>query len=185
MNQLYKSVGISKQGHYKRLRSALKYEEQKSSIIKAAYVLRADHKRLGCRKMYGEIQPLGIGRDRTESILLDNGFRIARRRNYRRTTYAGLSWYSNKISGKQVTGVRQIWVSDITYIAVGYNTFYYLTLILDVYSRKLVGWSLSNTMKADHTVVRAYKMAIDELTKIECKQLIFHSDRGSQYVNKK
>lgn len=176
-------VNISKQGHYKQVKTAMKRQEQEHQIIESAKTIRAEHKGMGCRKMYGEIPNNSLGRDRTEALLLNSGFRLKRRRNYRRTTYAGLSWYPNLISGKQMSKVNQLWVSDITYVPIGYKKFYYLTLILDVYNRKIVGWSLSKTLRWEDTVKEAYNMAIRGLTKQQCEQLIFHSDRGSQYVN--
>jgi len=181
MTTLYQMLGISKQGHYKRVHHLQKISDLSDSIITKAQALRLDHKRIGCRKMFYEIQPKGMGRDKTEALLLSSGFRVARKRSYHRTTYAGKHWYPNLISGIQITGVNQLWVSDITYIPVSYKKFFYLTLILDVYSRKVTGWQLSATMKAEDTVLPAYEQAIATIAENQIKGLIFHSDKGSQY----
>ena len=85
-------VGISKQGHYKRVNHLQKIEDLSVSIVTKAQEIRLEHKRIGCRKMFYEIQPKGMGRDKTEALLLSNGFRVARKRNYHRTTYAGKRW---------------------------------------------------------------------------------------------
>lgn len=183
MSHLYAMVGISKQGHYKRLKKRNQCKVMEDAILKAARLIRQEHKNMGCRKLYSEIKPIGYGRDKTEQLLLSNGFRVAVKRNYTRTTYAGVHRFKNLISGLYVTDINQLWVSDITYIPVTHKKHYYLTLIQDVYSRLVVGWSLSENMLTENTVFKAYKRAI-KTRKNTIKGLIFHSDRGSQYSSK-
>ena len=81
-----------------------------------------------------------------------------------------------------VTESSKVWVSDITYIRVK-EGFLYLTTVLDLYDRKIIGWSLSNGMSVEETSLAAWRMAI----KNRCveKGLVFHSDRGIQYASKK
>jgi putative transposase len=74
------------------------------------------------------------------------------------------------------------WVSDITYIQTK-EGFVYLTTIMDLYDRKIIGWSLSDGMSTDETTLGAWKMAVKNRN-IE-EGLIFHSDRGVQYASKK
>lgn len=181
MNELYDMVGITKQAHYKRIKQQLKLAGISQEVVNAAHEIRKKHKKMGCRKLYDEIKPQAIGRDRFEAILLSNGFRVKRKKNYHRTTYAGKRWYPNLISGMEVSKENTLMVSDLTYIVLFNGTHYYLTLVLDVYSRMITGWSLSSTMTTENTVVPAFIMAVDGLTKEERKGLIFHSDRGSQY----
>ena len=76
----------------------------------------------------------------------------------------------------------KVWVSDITYIQTK-EGFLYLTTIIDLYDRKMIGWSLSNGMNTEETTLAAWKMATRNRKKK--KGLIFHSDRGVQYANKK
>jgi putative transposase len=76
----------------------------------------------------------------------------------------------------------KVWVSDITYIRVK-EGFLYLTTVLDLYDRKIIGWSLSNGMSVEVTSLAAWRMAIKNRS-VE-KGLIFHSDRGIQYASKK
>lgn len=73
------------------------------------------------------------------------------------------------------------WVSDITYIQTK-DGFLYLTIILDLFDRKIIGWSLSNGLSTKQTTLTAWKMALKN-RKIT-NELIFHSDRGIQYANK-
>jgi len=84
----------------------------------------------------------------------------------------------NFIAGKPA----QVWVSDITYIQTK-EGFLYLTTVMDLYDRKIIGWGLSDTMSTEETSVAAWKMAIKN-RKI-ADGLIFHSDRGVQYASKK
>ena len=176
-------VGITKQAHYKRVKQQEKLASITQEAISSAHEIRKNHTKMGCRKLYDEIKPEGIGRDRFENILLSNGFRIKRRKSYHRTTYAGKRWYPNLISDLKIRKVNQLMVSDLTYISWS-KGHYYLTLILDVYSRKITGWSLSANMTTEETVAPAFKMAVKDLTEEELKGLIFHSDRGSQYGSK-
>lgn len=174
-------IGITKQGFYRRLIREKAWDNKKEKIIEIATHIRGDHKKMGCRKMYTLIGPRDIGRDRTEQILLDNGFRLPRKRSYHRTTYAGKKFYKNLISDRTITGKNRLYVSDITYIPMGYNRHYYLTLVLDVYTRVIKGWALSDTMRVEDTVEPAFLMAIKGLEKAEAQGLIFHSDKGAQY----
>lgn len=181
MTKLYKMVGITKQAHYKRVNLQEKEAVMTQEVLASAKEIRRNHKKMGCRKLYTEIKPVGIGRDKFEAILLSNGLRVKRKRNYHRTTYAGKTWYPNRIRDMEVSNVNQLLVSDITYIPIADGRHYYLTLVQDVYSRKVTGWQLSLNMTAQETVVPAYRMSIGSLTKEQRKGLIFHSDRGSQY----
>jgi len=73
----------------------------------------------------------------------------------------------------------EAWVSDITYVRTG-EGWLYLTVIIDLWDRKIIGWSTSKTLKAQDTVIPAWRMAIASRPVIE--KLIFHSDRGVQYA---
>jgi len=86
----------------------------------------------------------------------------------------------NKLNrGFDVEGSGQVWVSDITYIRT-FQGWLYLTVIIDLYDRKVIGWSFSKSLKAIHTTIPAFRMAVRNrpITQV----LIFHSDRGIQYA---
>jgi transposase InsO family protein len=90
----------------------------------------------------------------------------------------GFPVYPNLIKGLDVTGIDQVWLSDITYIRI-LTGFVYLAVILDVYSRKVVGWALSKNI--DHLLtLEALKMALRNRKPVA--GLIHHSDRGVQYA---
>jgi transposase InsO family protein len=78
-----------------------------------------------------------------------------------------------------VTRSGQVWVSDITYIKT-FQGWLYLTVIIDLYDRKVIGWSFSRSLKAVHTTIPAWKMAVRN--RLITRKLIFHSDRGVQYA---
>jgi transposase InsO family protein len=88
---------------------------------------------------------------------------------------------SENLLNRQFSASRpgEVWVSDITYIKVA-RGWMYLTVILDLYDRKVVGWAMSESLKAVHTVIPAWKMAIKN--RPITKKLILHSDRGVQYA---
>lgn len=81
-----------------------------------------------------------------------------------------------------VTEPSKVWVSDITYIQTK-EGFLYLTTVIDLYDRKIIGWSLSNGMSTEETSLSAWKMAVKN-RKFD-QGLIFHSDRGVQYASKR
>ena len=80
-----------------------------------------------------------------------------------------------------VTEPAKAWVSDITYIQT-IKGFIYLTIVMDLFDRKIIGWSLSNGMSTKQTTLPAWEMAVKN-RKIS-NDLIFHSDKGVQYANK-
>ena len=73
----------------------------------------------------------------------------------------------------------EVWVSDITYCRTA-NGWLYLTVIIDLYDRKVIGWSMSKGLSTKETIIPAWFMAIRN--RPITKKLIFHSDRGSQYA---
>lgn len=174
-------IGISRQAHHKNVQARARMRVCEQEVLGQARTLRIEHPQMGCRKLYGEIRPAYMGRDKTEQLLLESGFRLSKKRSYHRTTYAGKRWYENRVVDLMINNINQLWVSDITYIPNGYKKYYYLTLVLDVYSRKIKGWSLSCDMTAENTVVQAYTRAINQVSGQQRVGLIFHSDRGSQY----
>jgi putative transposase len=112
----------------------------------------------------------------------DEGLLIKRRRKYVRTTNSdhGFKTYDNKIQGLEISKPNQVWVSDITYIS-SHEGFMYLALTTDLYSRKIVGFDISDSLEAEGCK-RALKRALSRLT--DTKGIIHHSDRGIQYCCK-
>ncbi|MCK7538674.1 MAG: hypothetical protein MZV63_50845 [Marinilabiliales bacterium] len=93
------------------------------------------------RDIYLKLQPSCMGRDQFERFCMDSGYRLKRLRNYRVTTNSlGVTRFPNLIKELEVTRVNQVFVSDITYYDMGSKT-YYLTFIMDLFNREIVGWS--------------------------------------------
>lgn len=182
MSALYQQVGISRQAHFKNAQRKEKRQLLQEELVRKVRTIRQIHPRMGLRKLYHLINPEGIGRDQFERLMADCGLKLKKKRNYVRTTYPErFHKYSNLISGMEVKKKNQVWVSDITYFQ-GRSRYYYLTFILDVYTRKIVGWSTSNQL-THHSNVEALLKAINQ-SKGSLAGLIHHSDRGTQYLSK-
>jgi hypothetical protein len=178
MNSLYKVTGISKQAVYKYALLEKEKEQKLIMLISEAEDLRREHPGCGVEKMYYTLQPDFLGRDKFIETFMMLGFRVKRKKNYRRTTYSSKVYYPNLIKGMEVTASNVIWQSDITYIEAG-NRFYYAVFIIDVYTKELVGYQVSEHMFATANI-KAFKMASDKFGYPK----IHHSDRGSQYIYK-
>ena len=176
LNQLYGAVGISKQAvaQYDARRRA--FDARMGRLVMEADELRGEHPGCGVEKMYDTLKPDFVGRDRFVEAFMALGYRLRRRKNYRRTTYASDVYYPNLIKGMEVSGPGVVWQSDITYVRVG-DRFCYAVFIIDVYTRKIVGYSVSDHMRATANL-RALKMAL----KSHKAPRVHHSDRGSQYT---
>ena len=178
MNALYRAVGISKQAVNQYAKKQLLFNERVRNLLVESELLRREHPGCGVEKMYSTLKPDFIGRDRFIDLFMDLGFRLKKKRNYKRTTYAGCIYYPNLIKGMRVNAPSMVWQSDITYIYVG-DKFYYAVFIIDVYTKKIVGYKVSDHMRATANV-NALNMALT------CNQapMIHHSDRGAQYIYK-
>lgn len=139
--------------------------------------------RLGGRKLLHKVRErdLKYGRDKFFELLRENNLLVKRLRSYHQTTNSRhwLRKYPNLIKGIKSADVEQIWVSDITYLQTE-EGFTYLSLITDSYSRKIVGYDLSESLKAEGAI-RALKMAIKD--RRTDNPTIHHSDRGLQYCS--
>lgn len=181
MSALYKQVGISRQAHFQSMKRKQKRRVLQEELIKQVRSVRQIHPRMGLRKLYYLLKPEGVGRDQFERLMADSGLKLKKKPNYVRTTYPErFHKYTNLISGMEIKDKNQVWVSDITYYR-GRSRYFYLTFILDVYTRKIVGWSTSNQL-THHANLEALAKAINQST-TSLKGLIHHSDRGTQYLS--
>ena len=182
MNRIYQAIGRSKQGVHQWLNRELKRRDEEMQMIRIIDQIREDHPRLGCREIYFMIKPQYMGRDRFEQFCHGNGYKLDRKRNvYRTTDSRGVKRFKNHLLYlDELTGVNQVWVSDITYFQIG-DTVYYLTFIIDLYSRMIVGYSVSKTLRTEDTTMVALRMAKRERKIDQNINLIFHSDGGGQY----
>jgi len=191
MESLYKVVGISRQGFHKYRSKRPARTSKKNQLIERAKYYRDTHCRMGARPLYYLMSSLepdtllqGIGRDRFEDILISNGLVVRPIRIFHRTTYSGAFRFPNLVEGMEVKELNRVWVSDLTYYRL-MDGWAYLTFILDLYSRRCLGYALSEDLRTEHTTLPALKMALKARGLKDYKrQLIFHSDGGGQYIDK-
>lgn len=182
MNDIYSIAGVTRQGHQQSIKRQEELDNKAVVYIGMMEKVREDHPGMGLRLMYEQFSPEGIGRDAFINLGLLSGYRLQSYRNPVITTKSIKSnRYKNLLEGFKVTGINQLWVSDITYYTAT-ERHYYIVLIMDVYSRRIIGYSVSDNMKAENNL-SALNMAL-ALRGIEdyLEQLIHHSDRGLQYV---
>ncbi len=166
---------------YRRRR--YKFEEQEQ-LIPLINEIRRDHPRMSARDIYLKLQPSCMGRDQFERFCMDSGYRLKQLRNYRITTNSlGVTRFPNLIKDMTVTRVNQVFVSDITYYDIGPKT-YYLTLIMDLFNREIVGWSASDNLRTESTTLPALYKLISQRGKTSLDGSILHSDGGGQYYCK-
>lgn len=182
MNQVYRTIRISKQNFHQQLNRMLEMEEEKAMLRLVLDQIRRDHPGMGAKVIYRKIQPVCMGRDRFIAFYNEEGFRTKRIRNYRRTTNSnGVIRFPNLLLDYKLTGVNQVLVSDITYYEMS-GRFYYLIFIMDLYSRKIKGHAASKTLRTVDTTMPAIKMVLKNLSNDH--KLIFHSDGGGQFYSK-
>lgn len=143
-----------------------------------ADVLKKEHPGCGVEKMYYSLKPDFIGRDRFIDTFMGLGYRVVKHKNYRKTTRSVSTNYANLIKGLQVNSPSTVWQSDITYIRIG-EKYHYAVFIIDVYTKKIVGYQVSDHMRAT-----ANLLALKKALKGNKAPKIHHSDRGSQYIYK-
>jgi putative transposase len=178
---------ISRQGYYKARKEKEKIEDEQHKLIEKVLELRAQMPMLGCRKLYHllkkEIQSLSkpLGRDRFFELLKKNGLLIKPKRYRPKTTESRHRFkkYDNLIKDLEINTINQVHVSDITYLRT-VDRFCYLFLITDLYSRRIMGEQLSESLAIEGSL-SALKMAIEKAKNLNGS--IHHSDRGIQYCS--
>lgn len=179
--------GISRQAYYQGLKQNEKEIFSSEIILKKVEEIRKLHPKMGTRKLYFKLRNfieennIKMGRDAFFALLYEHNLLIRKRQRSTRTTYSNhwMRKYPNLITEYIPQKANQLYVSDITYWKIE-TGFIYLSLITDVYSHKIVGYSVSDTLEAKETV-KALKMVIKENCVDE--NTIHHSDRGLQYCS--
>lgn len=158
--------------------------EQTAYLLQIISQIRADHPTLSCRAMYYKVQPENMGRDCFESLCKEHGFSIERKLNLFRTTdSSGVVRFDDLLKDANLSNINEAWSSDITYFEVQ-ERFYYITFILDCFSRRVLGYQVSARLTTEHTTLPALKAAIKTRKGMIPVQMIFHSDGGGQYYDK-
>ena len=181
------SLGVSRSGYYKWLKKS-HVDKQFRLDEQIKHLFAESRCRYGSPRITTMLQ-------RTAPIVSLSRSTIARRmrtlgifaRKGRKYTHTTDSKHNFKISPNlldrqfNVQELNKVWVSDITYISTD-KGWAYLTVVLDLADRAVVGWSLSETLHAEPTVIEALKMALIKRRITRSSRLMFHSDRGIQYA---
>ena len=176
------ALRVSRSGFYRwhHAEPSRREKDNAELIEQIKDVFAANKSRYGSPRITKELRQQGLrcGKNRIARLMQENQLAARSKKAFRpRTTVPGSGAAPNLIKGMEPTGVNQIWVSDITYIAT-LEGWLYLAIILDLFSRKVVGWKLGETLEAA-LVVTALENALTMRT--PNRGLYFHSDRGSQY----
>lgn len=187
MKAICRRAGMSRQNFYKA-RKARSREEVDEELIE--HLVRDQRKllpRIGGRKLHAKLRPVlreagvYLGRDRFFKVLSRRGLLVPPLPKGPRVTNSNhsLPVYRNQIKDLRIVHPNQVWVADITYLRTQAE-FVYLSLLTDLFSRKVLGWHLGKLLSAEETE-RALVMALAQ--KPLGAEVIHHSDRGSQYCS--
>jgi putative transposase len=177
-------LGVSRAGYYTARQRAKRTVPVCQAAVQLQSEFEASGRCYGSRRLQGALnrQGIRIGRYRVRRLMREHQLKPVWKRKFVHTTDSkhNLSVFENVLD-RQFTPAKanQAWVSDITYIRTG-SGWLYLAAVLDLYSRKVVGWAMAPSMPAE-LVCTALQMAL-------CQRrpppgLIVHSDRGSQYAS--
>lgn len=182
LTDLFGYCNITRQGHHQSLKSQVKWANLEYLIVGLILETREIHPGMGLRVIYDITKPKGLGRDAFINIGIKFGFRLIAYKNPVRTTFSSpYSRYQNLLVDVKLDNINQLWTSDITYFSIG-EQHHYIVMIMDVYSRKIVGYSAADNMRAENNI-KALEMAYKTRKKNKFNNLIHHSDRGGQYID--
>ena len=166
--------------YYKPKPREISPEDQ--AIIARIEEVAEDFATYGYRKIYAQLRRDGIvvNRKKVQRIMREKGLFAKKTQRFVKTTDSNHPYpvYPNLIKDLNVTDINQVWVADITYSRI-VAAFVYIAVILDLYSRKAVGYAISRSIDTDLSLA-ALQMAIE--TRNPRPGLIHHSDRGVQYA---
>jgi len=179
--------GMNRDAFYKYRKRSVRRKMVEEKVVSLVQNERKQQPRIGSRKLHFTLQEqfisedIKVGRDRLFDILRENKMLIRRKRAYTKTTnsFHRFHKYKNLIKDMEITRPNQVWVADITYLRTQ-KGFCYLSLITDLYSRRIVGHHLNNTLELAGCL-RAFKRALWQSQ--PGSNVIHHSDRGIQYCS--
>jgi putative transposase len=172
-------VGVSKAGFYRHLRASDSYEEEihvQSEIQRITLEHRGQY---GYRRMTAELRRRGmlVNHKRVARIMHDDNLIVATR-EWPRGRRGHMEMHVNLAGRMKVTGTNQLWVADITYVRLN-REFVYLAVVLDRFSRRVVGWALDRTLSSRFPLAALTNALKDRKPG---PGLVHHSDRGVQYL---
>jgi putative transposase len=162
---------------------------QQALVVDQVRQFRISQQHVGTRRLQRMLEPMltrhsiKMGRDRLFDLLAAHQLLVRRRRRKKAITTDSnhpFRRYLNLIEGLEVKVANQVWVSDITYLSLTNGKFCYLSLVTDVYSRKIVGYHLYPGLQKEGPLA-ALQMALEQRNTSVFFKTIHHSDRGIQY----
>jgi putative transposase len=179
-------LNVSRSGYYQWYKRGESHRKKKDQELKEKilHVFNKYKQRYGSPRIHGELRDMGIccSKKRVERLMCELGIRARHKRQFKVTTNSkhDYSVFPNLLKRQfKVNAPNQVWVADITYIRT-FEGWLYLAAVMDLYSRKIVGWAMSERLTAE-LALSALKMAIKR--RRPAKGLMHHSDRGVQYAS--
>jgi transposase InsO family protein len=173
---------VSRAGYYRSLQEHSPVEEEMLVRSTIQQIVVEHRRRYGYRRVWKELHDRGmvVNYKRVLRLMREDNLLAVQRKQFVVTTDSNhtLEIAVNLARRMKLTGVNQLWVADITYIQV-WREFVFLAVVLDAYSRKVVGWELSRSLSSG-LALRALEKAIAE--RRSPPGLVHHSERGAQYA---
>lgn len=186
IQEMCQFLKVSRSGYYEWLKRGeslrKKNDRELAELIRT--IFEQNKRRYGSPRIYDEIRDRGIrcSRKRVARLMREMGLKARHKRKFKETTNSKHDYpvAPNLLNRQFKTDApNQVWVADITYIRT-FEGWLYLAAVMDLYSRKIVGWAMSERMTSD-LAISALKMAIKR--RKPRKGLMHHSDRGVQYAS--
>ncbi|TVQ80943.1 MAG: IS3 family transposase [Bradymonadales bacterium] len=180
-------IGLSSSSYYYKPKVPREIREKSDADLRDAIErVRVDFPRSGYRTLLRYLrrrEQIRVGETRLRRVMEKYSLHARIRRAFVVTTDSKHDYrvYPNLVKGLVITGLNQVWATDFTYIRID-NGFVYLAVILDLFSRRVIGWAISKNIDAD-LAAAALTMAIER--RKPAPGVIHHSDRGVQYLCKK
>ena len=187
VERMCKVLAVSSGSYYRYMRQPLSTSALRKAEIKRHIecIYFAKKQRYGSPRITAELRTLGyrISRITVARYMRELGLKSKLSRKFRVTTDSQHNHLTaDNVLNRNFTAssASRAWVSDITYIPT-MEGFLYLTAILDLYDRQVIGWSLSTRLHTEETTLPAWRMAVKNRAVVS--GMIFHSDRGVQYAS--
>ena len=176
-------MGLARSTYYYRSRQvSMEGKKEEADLRDRIEQLVVEFARYGYRRVTYQLRREGweVNHKRVARIMREQSLQCQIKRRWVKTTDSdhGYRIYPNLLKGLEVRQRNQVWVADITYIRI-LTGFLYLAVVLDLFSRRVIGWALSEQIDAELTLA-GLRMALEERGSIE--DCIHHSDRGVQYA---
>ena len=182
IESLCRIAGVSRAGFYRHWQEHEPRVEQTEVRAQVQQIVLAHRGNYGYRRVSWELRQQGwaVNHKRVARIMREDNLLCLRRRRFLLTTDANHDWpiYLNLAARMQLSGIDQLWVADLTYIRLR-EQFVYLAVILDAFSRRVVGWALDESLHAP-LALAALRRALR--SRRPAPGLVHHSDRGIQYA---